>query len=135
MVTEHDAFKHRKSNWKRETKRVLEVVSRMFEDVYYGRRPNMHDIWDYAHKLVSLGTVAIALNEQAGRLKKSDRVFVDIARGANKIESASKHLKQVTTAVGMPEDIPVFASPLVHKAAEERTTLEDVLKTEDKPNE
>jgi hypothetical protein len=135
MITEHDSFKHRKSNWKRKTKKVLEVVTKMFEDVYYGRRPNMHDIWDYAHELVTLGTMAMELNEQATQLRKSPRVFVDIAHGANKIESASKHLKEVTTAIGMPGDMPVFTSPLIHKAAEQRTTLEDVLKTEDKAND
>jgi hypothetical protein len=59
-------------------------------------------------------------------------VFTDIAHGANKIESASKHLKEVTMTIGMPGDMPVFQSPLVHKAAEPRTTLEDVLATEDK---
>jgi hypothetical protein len=132
MLNDHDKFKYKKSNWKRKTKRILEVVSKIFEDVYYGRRPNMHDVWDYAEELVELGNQALSLNEEASRLKKAPRVLADIARGANKVESASKHLKEVATSIGMPEDIPSFISPLIHKAAEERTTLEDVLATEDR---
>ena len=92
----------------------------------------MHDVWDYAQELVNLGVQAVTLNGAASDLRKSDRVFTDIAHGANKIESASKHLKHVSTSIGMPEDIPEFVSPLVHKTSEPRTTLEDVLATEDK---
>jgi hypothetical protein len=134
-MNEHANFKYKKSNWKRRTKRVLEVVTKMFEDVYYGRRPNMHDVWDYAQELVGLGVQAVELNEAATTLRKSARVFTDIAHGANKIESASRHLKEVAMSIGMPGDIPEFVSPLVHKAAEPRTTLEDVLATEDKNND
>ena len=127
----HDKFKYRKSNWKRKTRKHLEVITKMFEDIMYGRRPNMHDIWDYAQKLIELGAQSVVLNEDAAKLHKADRVFIDIAYGANKIESASKHLKEVTLTLGMPDDVPVFVSPLIHKAAEPRTTLEDVLNTKE----
>jgi hypothetical protein len=132
MPNEHDVFKYRKSNWKRKTKKVLEVVTKMFEDIAYGRRPNLHDIWAYAHELVAIGQTALDLSNEATRLRKSRRVLRDIARIANMIESSSQHLRTVSETIGMPPDMPVFISPLIFDAAPEETTLEQVLASEDK---
>jgi hypothetical protein len=132
MASEHDKFKYRKSNWKRKTKRTLAIVTKMFEDIAYGRRPNMHDLWTYAHELVAIGQTALDLSNEATRLRKSPRVTRDIARIANMIENASTHLREVSKTIGMPPDLPVFISPLIFDATPETTTLEDVLASEDK---
>ena len=131
-TNDHDVFKYRKSNWKRKSKKVMDTVTKMFEDIAYGRRPNLHDIWTHAHDLVALGQTAIELNEMATTLRKSKRTLQDISRAANLIESASQHLQAVSQTIGMPSDMPTFVSPLIFEASVETPTLTDVLSSEDK---
>lgn len=122
-----------KSNWKRKCKRMLNIMGKTFEDVYYGRRPNMFDLLDYAEKLHALGMTGVGLNDQLVKAEFGKRAKQDISKVLRRIELTSKHLVDVAEKFGMPmSDTPQFVNPLVLELADPLSSYEELMSTKDR---
>ena len=125
-----------KSNWKRKCRRMLSIMGKTFEDVYYGRRPNMFDLLDYAEKLHALGMAGVGLNDQLVKAGFGARAKQDISKVLRRIEVTSKHLVDIAEKFGMPmADTPQFVNPLVLELADPLSSYEELMSTKDREAE
>lgn len=125
-----------KSNWKRRCKRVMVTVGKMFEDTYYGRRPDMFDLLDHVEVIYKLGMHGVELNTKLVEADFGIRARADVCKILRRLEVTSKHLREVAEKFGMPmEGTLQFVNPLLNQLADPVSDFEAMMTTEDKGGE
>ena len=100
-----------------------------FEDVYYGRRPNLYDVLDLAKELFELGQRGEEIHKLAVDDEQSEQVKQDVVKGLRFIETTSRHLHEVSEKAGFPvKDTPVYINGLTYKQVDAPPTYEEVVK-------
>lgn len=131
--TKKRAAVYAKSVWKCKVRKRLNKLGKVFEDAYYGRRPDMYDMLDEVDFLVIDGNKGVDINTTLVDLQFSKHAIQDLRKVLRKIEVTSKHLIEVLEKFGMPvADMTQFVNPLVHDLADPITSYEDLMSTKDR---
>jgi hypothetical protein len=100
----------------------------VFEDVYYGRRPNLYDLLDLAKHLHDLGLRGEEIHKLAVEDEQTEAVKQDVIKGLRFLETTSRHLQEVAEKAGFPtKDTPVYINSMVYKQVDAPPSYEEIV--------
>jgi hypothetical protein len=122
-----------KSNWKRRVKGLMDTLGKVFEDVMYGRRPNMFELLTFLERVDTTAMFGVGLHGKMLEARFSKRTLQDLNKTLRKLELAAQHLVGICEKYGMPVgSTPQFVNPLLNEEADPETTYEDMMSTQDR---
>jgi hypothetical protein len=125
------AFRYRKSYWKRRCKAVTDALGVVLEDVYYGKRPSLFDVLGDLEALYELGIKGEKLHEEAIKDNAHKRVIENIIKVLGILEGTGNEIRKVADKMGLPLDkAPEYKSSLIMNQAQPEETYEQVMMEE-----